>query len=684
MADFVESENVSASAAGLIWVEKGDSKGDLQNGFEKFRNERMSMLRHKKFANPVRDEDRSNPERLQRLRNKFIENAKKYIGVPYHRRYHEPDSPTFKAPLFLDCCALVRQAIFDMKDELGFSLARWNQAYQVDTLPIKLEEHEMKPGDLIFYEGIYYNKKARPQKHNMVHVEIYLGGESGQASLGARWQKGAVQIFDSYKFVSKSYYDIKFHYRSIDTWLHGVCESVCPMHPWRDDRKVWTPGPKSIFNLDDEPAEEEEDVGNEGAEEDDMPSTNESKQTRRFYVSKGNNWQLVAKLLTARGWEQIDFADSLDLSFDLRWVELRSSIPYRAFKEGKQLVNHIPNSQSLTSKSGLWATVNGFSEVIESTGMRPKHVPEISASVFLPRTFCLLTPADILDLLRFAEDHVESMWIIKPASSNQGRGIKLVSGYPMLCKQVFGNTDSASESSAESTSQTNTTRQGDVRNSPLLGGVVQQYISTPLLINGRKFDIRVYMLIARTKPYLVYFHSGYCRVAFDPYDSSNVENRMIHLTNAAVQRNHPKYKTDKTDFYWSMESLQEYLTAHDLAPPDFVVNQLKNRMKEIELFCFMSAKDTFDKKVGYFDLLGIDFFLDNNLNLFLLEVNTNPSIVADVPLLKSIFTNLLNRTFDVVLQSHGLEDNPSADHSVDSTSGGLELLYDEEKDWSFL
>jgi hypothetical protein len=42
----------------------------------------------------------------------------------------------------------------------------------------------MKPGDLVFYTGTYFNEKSRKQKHDMVHVEIFMGGEK---SLGARW-----------------------------------------------------------------------------------------------------------------------------------------------------------------------------------------------------------------------------------------------------------------------------------------------------------------------------------------------------------------------------------------------------------------------------------------------------------------------------------------------------------------
>ena len=90
----------------------------------------------------------------------------------------------------------------------------------------------MKPGDLVFYSATYYNTKLRAQKHDQVHVEIFTGGETGEQSIGARWQKGVVQYFDSFKFESKSYYNIKFHFRSIETWLDGVCQSFCPQHKW--------------------------------------------------------------------------------------------------------------------------------------------------------------------------------------------------------------------------------------------------------------------------------------------------------------------------------------------------------------------------------------------------------------------------------------------------------------------
>lgn len=73
----------------------------------------------------------------------------------------------------MDCCALVRQVVHDLREDFGFTLGRWNQvkrdlllshnffkAYQYDTLPIDVPLEEMKPGDLVFYSGTYYDSKV--------------------------------------------------------------------------------------------------------------------------------------------------------------------------------------------------------------------------------------------------------------------------------------------------------------------------------------------------------------------------------------------------------------------------------------------------------------------------------------------------------------------------------------------
>ena len=186
------------------------------------------------------------------LREKFINQAKKYIGVPYAERYKKPEDPV--APLYLDCCGLVRKVVQDLAEEFGFLIGRWNQAYMFDTLPIDLEFEEMKPGDLIFYESHFTNPdRCKAQKHNMTHVEIYLGGETGRATLGSRYFRGAVNIYPDYEFPCTTWKCYKHHFRSLDTWLEGICKSHCSEHAWIIDSGLMldaAAGKRSIFGYD--------------------------------------------------------------------------------------------------------------------------------------------------------------------------------------------------------------------------------------------------------------------------------------------------------------------------------------------------------------------------------------------------------------------------------------------------
>ncbi len=154
-----------------------DGKASLQDSFSKFRKQKIKERQIMKLCQTVTATGGRSEEFKETLRYKFIDAAKKYLGVPYAQRYKAEEDPI--APLYLDCCALIRQAVQDLQEDFGFVIGRWNQAYQMDTLPIVLKQEELKPGDLIFYEGLYNSNRSKSQKHNNVHVEIFLGGETG-------------------------------------------------------------------------------------------------------------------------------------------------------------------------------------------------------------------------------------------------------------------------------------------------------------------------------------------------------------------------------------------------------------------------------------------------------------------------------------------------------------------------
>ena len=59
--------------------------------------------------------------------------------------------------------------------------------------------------------------------------------------------------------------------------------------------------------------------------------------------------------------------------------------------------------------------------------------------------------------------------------------------------------------------------------------VVQKYIEKPLLIDGRKFDIRSYCLITPDHKVHMYKHS-YIRTSSTAFDLTNLEDRCCCLT----------------------------------------------------------------------------------------------------------------------------------------------------------
>lgn len=57
-----------------------------------------------------------------------------------------------------------------------------------------------------------------------------------------------------------------------------------------------------------------------------------------------------------------------------------------------------------------------------------------------------------------------------------------------------------------------------------------RYIQNPLLLNGKKFDVRSYLLIACAMPYMVFFGHGYARLTLNLYDPHS-SDLSSHLTN---------------------------------------------------------------------------------------------------------------------------------------------------------
>ena len=109
----------------------------------------------------------------------------------------------------------------------------------------------------------------------MVHVEIFLGGTTGLETIGARYQKGVIQIFPSYQFESKLWTLKEYHFCSIETWLDGICKSHCSEHPWINKNIRIGLGGKSIFDCEDD--NEDISAGDEDLNEENQNNENKNQ-----------------------------------------------------------------------------------------------------------------------------------------------------------------------------------------------------------------------------------------------------------------------------------------------------------------------------------------------------------------------------------------------------------------------
>jgi tubulin polyglutamylase TTLL4 len=85
------------------------------------------------------------------------------------------------------------------------------------------------------------------------------------------------------------------------------------------------------------------------------------------------------------------------------------------------------------------------------------------------------------------------------------------------------------------------------------GYIVSKYISQPHLIDGIKYDLRLYVLVTSFDPLRVYLFEegknlninsiGLVRFATEPYTNSSktLKRRYIHLTNYSVNKKADQY-----------------------------------------------------------------------------------------------------------------------------------------------
>ncbi|XP_023377683.1 tubulin--tyrosine ligase [Pteropus vampyrus] len=157
--------------------------------------------------------------------------------------------------------------------------------------------------------------------------------------------------------------------------------------------------------------------------------------------------------------------------------------------------------------------------------------------------------------------------------------------------------------------------------------VIQKYLERPLLLEPghRKFDIRSWVLVDHL--YNIYlYREGVLRTASEPYHVDNFQDKTCHLTNHCIQKeyskNYGKYEEGNEMFF---AEFSQYLTS---ALNTSLESSVLLQIKQIIRSCLTSVEPAISTRhLPYhsFQLFGFDFMVDEQLKVWLIEVNGAPA-----------------------------------------------------------
>lgn len=177
-------------------------------------------------------------------------------------------------------------------------------------------------------------------------------------------------------------------------------------------------------------------------------------------------------------------------------------------------------------------------------------------------------------------------WILKPSMQNNGDNIKL-----------FNHIDEVKAHYA----------------SPhRLGGdhVLQQYLTNPKLIKGRKFTIRIPVVLTNDAGVFVY-KQGYINISAYPFDLyDGFINRKAHITNYVLDGELSHIEQALLNSLENSNAIYQQCC-------QIVSRAVRGLLKLAP--CYLAPQ-----KTKIFEIFGFDFILDQNDKVWLLEINQGP------------------------------------------------------------
>uniref|UniRef100_A0A3B1INP4 Tubulin tyrosine ligase-like family, member 7 n=1 Tax=Astyanax mexicanus TaxID=7994 RepID=A0A3B1INP4_ASTMX len=301
---------------------------------------------------------------------------------------------------------------------------------------------------------------------------------------------------------------------------------------------------------------------------------------------------------------EIDFHKTRDEDETANLIWNDSAVQHEKIAELRnyQRINHFPGMGEICRKDCL---ARNMAKMIK---IQPQEYS------FSPKTW--IFPAEYTQFQNYVKElrrkRKQKTFIVKPANGAMGHGISLIRNCEKLPAQDHF--------------------------------IVQEYLDKPFLMEGYKFDLRIYILVTSCDPLRIFlYNDGLVRMGTEKYhtpNDSNLSQLYMHLTNYSVNKHNENFERDETVDKGSKRSIgwfTEFLRTNDYDVAKFwgdvselVVKTLivaEPHVLHAYRMCRPGQPPGSDSVC--FEVLGFDIILDRKLKPWLLEINRAPSFGTD-------------------------------------------------------
>lgn len=367
----------------------------------------------------------------------------------------------------------------------------------------------------------------------------------------------------------------------------------------------------------------------------------------------------IYDVLKSRGFKETD----AELDWGIYWCDKEwiHDVFDHVHLQPHQKVNHFRNHFELTRKDLMIKNIKRAQRQSQRDGLLDEAEGYAKCSpqtYFLPNEYAIFVEEFKKQLPHGA------IWIMKPIGKSQGKGIFLLD----KLSQISGWKQAPSWQRHQEDEKGRRGNADEEEKKELPEPyVVQRYLSDPLLIGGKKFDLRLYVLVTSYAPLVVYmYRSGFARFSHVRFsmDAADLSDAMIHLTNVAVQKHNENYDETRGG-KWDLHKWKQYLLLRE-GPEK--VHKLFESMQEVILFSLLAVQKVIIQDKHCFELYGYDMMISSDMKPWLIEVNASPSLTANTKQDYDMKFGLLDDTLTVLDFEKFLQ-------GTEKQIGGFDLIY---------